>query len=222
MKNHFFESKQLDSKKKSREKYYDIEKWSQENLHGKLESIQLKFSNIKNSVEQHYEEALKLKESNEIGALDSLNKALLMTDKTVDSIKNTELKLDTELKPTLDLLRERLQNSKENFENSDNLLRNYLDNVASNLSDAMNAVANMNQVVCGELTSDSERCTAKCGGAVCDGKCGSNSSSCPGLADSYNTLKNLKTNFEDLYSKQETNLKKILTKVKLIKILNLI
>lgn len=181
-----------------------------------MESIQTKFSNIKSSVEQHYEEAIKLKESNENGALDSLNKALLMTEKTVDSIKNTELKLDTELKPVLDLLKERLQNSKENFENSDSLLRNYLNSVGSNLSDAMNAVATMNQAVCGELTSDNERCSAKCGGAVCDGKCGSNSSSCPGLADSYNTLKILKNNFEDLYTKQETNLKKILTKVKLI------
>lgn len=182
-------------------------------MQGRLESIQSRFDGIKQSAEEHFEEALKLKESNEVGALDSLNKALLMTDKAMDSIKNTELKLDTELKPILDSLKEKLENSKENFERSDTMLKNYLTSVASNLSDAMNSVAELNQAVCGELTSDGQRCSAKCGGAVCDGKCGSNFSSCPGLADSYNNLKNLKNNFEQLYSKQETSLKKILTKV---------
>ena len=67
--------------------------------------------------------------------------------------------------------------------------------------------------VCGETTTEQAKCSAKCGGTVCDGKCGTNSSSCNGLVDSYWKVINSRKSFDDLYSKQELTFKGILTRV---------
>ncbi len=64
------------------------------------------------------------------------------------------------------------------------------------------------------MTSEKNKCSAKCGGAVCDDKCGTNTSSCSGLVDSYWNLVTTKTVFDDLYTKQEQTFKKILTKLR--------
>lgn len=68
--------------------------------------------------------------------------------------------------------------------------------------------------VCGEETSDENRCSETCGGAGCDGMCGTNKSMCSGLADSYNSVIIIRAHFEELYAKQEGIFKGILTKVR--------
>ena len=67
--------------------------------------------------------------------------------------------------------------------------------------------------MCGEVTSDSAMCDKTCGGAGCEGKCGTNTSSCSGLVDSYNNVLAIKDSFDTLYNQKETIFKRILTKV---------
>ncbi len=67
--------------------------------------------------------------------------------------------------------------------------------------------------VCGESTTEQNKCSSRCGGTVCDGKCGTNSSSCSGLVDSYWKVINTRKSFDELYSKQELTFKGILTRV---------
>ncbi|CAF0857038.1 unnamed protein product [Brachionus calyciflorus] len=207
-------NKQLELKKKSREKYYDIEKWSEDNLQTHLDSSRSKYFEVQKSTEDHFQQVMNLKESNEIGAEDSINKASIKSQEAANLMINLDKSLDNDLKPALDSLRQKIENSKENFEKSDSLLKDYLESVENNLTDALSGVFGLNQAVCGELTSEVNKCSTKCGGALCDGKCGTNTSSCSGLSDSYNALVNLRHNFDDLYAKQETSLKKILTKLR--------
>ena len=63
------------------------------------------------------------------------------------------------------------------------------------------------------MTSEELKCSSKCGGTVCDGKCGTNSSDCSGMVDSYWKVLNTRKNFEELYGKQELIFKGILTKL---------
>ena len=49
---------------------------------------------------------------------------------------------------------------------------------------------------------------------VCNGQCGTNSSSCGGLQDAYWKAVQIRQQFDSLYSKQEAILKNLLTKVK--------
>ncbi len=63
------------------------------------------------------------------------------------------------------------------------------------------------------MTSEKQRCSAKCGGAGCDGKCGTNSSSCSGLVDTYWNVIEIRKKFDEMYNKQELIFKRILTKV---------
>ena len=63
------------------------------------------------------------------------------------------------------------------------------------------------------MTSEEQKCSAKCGGPLCDNKCGTNTNSCSGLMDSYYNLLAVKKTFDETYNKQELIFKKILTKV---------
>ncbi len=63
------------------------------------------------------------------------------------------------------------------------------------------------------MPSETVKCSPKCGGSTCDGKCGTNTSECTGLVDVYNNVLNARQKFEDLYNKQEQIFKRILTKV---------
>lgn len=128
-------------------------------------------------------------------------------------MESVESKLDSELKPVLNTLKQKLDLSKENFEQSDKILKDYFNSVMQNLTDSMNGVFNLNEAVCGDATTDDQRCSAKCGGSQCDGKCGTNTTMCSGLVDSYWQLAQIRDNFDDLYSKQEMIFKRILTKV---------
>ena len=206
--------KQLEQKKKSREKYYDVEKWTQENPQVQLDESRVEYAKVKKAADKLTKEALELKEAHESGAIDSINRAHRVSDEAAQALSAVEAKLNAELQPALRVLQQRIDASRDNFDRSDQLLKEYLKGVMANLTSSMQSVHGLNEAVCGELTNEKQMCPTKCGGAVCDGKCGTNSSICGGLVDSFWNLVNTKNVFEELYSKQETTFKKILTKLR--------
>lgn len=205
----------MDSKKKSSEKYYDIEKWNLENPETLLKSEREKYLKVKKDTEDLTQQAMDLKESHENGAIDSINRASKMSNEASTLMDSVEAKVNSELKPLINSLKQKLELSKESFEKSDKQLEEFFDGIHKNLSNSLNGIFNLNQAVCGEITSEKEKCSQQCGGALCDGKCGTNTSSCTGLADSYHNLLNIRNKFDELYANHEMTFKKILTKVNL-------
>lgn len=202
------------SKKEARKKYFDVENWDIGNRTQQLDDVKQTYTEVKKKTDDLTQRAMDLKESHESGAIDSINRASKVSEEASVLIDSVESKLNAELKPVLSALKQKLDSSKESFDKSDKELKDYYKSVMTNLTNAMNDVSFLNEAVCGEQTSDSNRCSAKCGGVVCDGKCGTNSSSCSGLADSYYKVINARQNFEELYNKQEQVFKRILTKLR--------
>jgi ABC-type transporter Mla subunit MlaD len=206
----------LDRKRTSRDKFYDVEKWTQSNPEKLLAEARDNYAQLKNEASQLTDRAMRLKESHESGAIDSINRAYKNSEDAANALIVAENRAMSELRPAVAALEQRLQASQADFEKSDKLLSAYLDGVAGNLSASMQGVFGLNQAVCGgELTNERNKCSAKCGGAVvCGGQCGTNTSSCSGLVDSYWNLVNTRAVFDELYAKQEQTFKKILTKLR--------
>lgn len=203
----------MESKKKSREKFYDIEKWTQDNPETKLNTMKEKFSGITLETDELTKTAMDLKESHEQGAIDSINKANKISHEASQLLDTVDSKLNTEFKPILDKLQQKLDSSKDKLEKSDAELDEYFESILANLTMSSSGIFGLNQAVCGDVTSETQKCSDKCGGALCDGKCGSNSSSCSSLMDSFNSLVNSRKKFEDLFGAHELVFKRILTKV---------
>lgn len=207
-------SKQIEAKKKSREKYYDIEKWSQENPQNQLDEARNSFKKISENTETLTQEAMDLKESHEMGAIDSINRASRQSSEAQYQLDAVNGRLNGELQPVLNRLKQKLEVTKEKLQKSDNMLKEYFGNILGNLSVTENSIYGLNQAVCGGQTNENQKCDSQCGGALCEGKCGSNSSSCGGMMDSYLNLLRVRKDFEDLYGSQEQIFKRILTKVR--------
>ena len=85
-----------------------------------------------------------LKESFKTGAIDSINKAASVSDEASLLIESLESKIDAELKPILKALEQKIETSKENFELTDNALKNYYSSVMTNLTKAMSDISFLN------------------------------------------------------------------------------
>ncbi len=199
-----------------RSRFYDSEKYTKpDGPQAELNNLSVRYYDLKEKTDNLTRQATDLKESHQSGAIDSIKKASRLSDDASRSLESTNLKVESELKPAIELLEFKISMSKENFDKSDKLLKEYLNGVLQNLTDSMQGIHGLNEAVCGELTSESQQCSAKCGGAaVCNGKCGTNSSSCSGLVDSYWNLVNTKNTYDELYKKHELNFKQILTKLR--------
>lgn len=158
---------------------------------------------------------MNLKESHELGAIDSINQASRQSSDAQYQLDTAATRLDSEFKPILDKLKQKLEMSKEKLRKSDELLSKHFNTIVGNVSLTESSIFDLNRAVCGGRTSASEKCDAVCGGALCgEGKCGSNSSSCGSLMDSYLNLVNARKSFDELYGAQELIFKRILTKVR--------
>ncbi len=56
-------------------------------------------------------------------------------------------KIEDELKPLTNVLKQKIDDSKENFENSDKQLREYFEIIKSNLTDTFNSISSLNGAV---------------------------------------------------------------------------
>lgn len=202
--------KQLESKKESRNNYFHIENWDIKQQSEQLNDVKDKYAKVKQETESLTQQAISLKESFKTGAMDSINKAAVLSDEASLIYNSLGSKIDADLKPILSALQQKIEASKENFKLSDQALKNYYSSIETNLTKAMNDIAFLDGEICGIQNQDS-KCDEKCGGTVCGGKCGSNSSECNGLVDSYWKVINTRKSFDDLYSKQEMTFKAILT-----------
>jgi cell division septum initiation protein DivIVA len=139
----------LAPKKESRNNYFHIEHWNIANQSQQLDSVKDSYSKVKQETENLTQQAMNLKESFKTGAIDSINKAATVSDEASLLLESLESKIDTELKPILKALEQKIESSKENFELSDNALKNYYSSVMSNLTKAMSDISFLN----GEVSS---------------------------------------------------------------------
>lgn len=157
---------------------------------------------------------MELRESHQVGAIESIQKAAHVSDDASLLVDSVIKRIPSEFKPLFDALQQKINDSRETFENSNKRLDEYFQLIEANLSVVFESVSSLNGAVCGAKTSLEEKCSPVCGGAGCDGKCGTNSSLCSGLLDTYNNLLSVKQNFDEVFSKQELTFKRILTKLK--------
>ena len=81
------------------------------------------------------------------GAVENIKEASTMSNEASFIISDIGSKVDNELKPLTNVLRQRIDGSKENFENSDKQLREYFEIIKSNLTDTFNSISSLNGAV---------------------------------------------------------------------------
>lgn len=180
----------------------------------KLETAKSNYQQYKIDITELNRQIMELRESQQVGAIESIQKAAHDSDEASKIVESVEIRIEAELKPLVTTLKQKLNESMETFENADKRLNEYFIRIQANLSSVFESVSSLNGAVCGAETSMEEKCSAICGGAGCDGKCGTNTSSCSGLQDTYYNLLAVKKTFDEIYGKQELTFKRILTKLK--------
>jgi hypothetical protein len=90
---------------------------------------------------------MRLKESHENGAIDNINKAFKTSEEAAYLLNSVDGRFASELKPAVTALQSHIDSSREVFERSDQILREYLSGVMSNLSKSMDGVFDLNQAV---------------------------------------------------------------------------
>jgi hypothetical protein len=93
------------------------------------------------------EEAMDLKESHELGAIDSIKKADAISKEAVRQVGSVETKLNTELKPILNNLKMKIEESSKSFEKSDQLIQEFYAKINGPLENTMKGVFGLNQAV---------------------------------------------------------------------------
>lgn len=137
----------MDGKKKSREKYYDIEKWTQENPQNHLDDSRASFKAIQEETESLTQQAMDLKESHETGAIDSINKASRQSSEAQYQLDSVDSKLNSEFRPILNKLKQKIDVSKEKLQKTDDLLKTYFGNIMNNLTVSENGIFGLNEAV---------------------------------------------------------------------------
>ncbi len=183
------------------------------NKYKSLNELKDSHQSAKDETDDLTDQAMNLKESHINGAIDSIDKAGHLSDEAAGVVFSAESKLTAELKPILESLKNKIKSSESYFAESELNLKDYYKYIFNNLTESMDGVFGLNKAVCGELTSETVKCNSKCGGSLCEGKCGTNTSQCNGLVDAYNSVLIAREKFEELYNKQEQIFKRILTKV---------
>jgi hypothetical protein len=137
----------LAAKKEARKKFYDIEKWSENNPQKQLDEAKQKYEKHKEQTEILHNQAMELKESHESGAIDSINKALKVSEDASFSITIAENKLNSQLKDLIGSLKNRLEAYKKNSDSSDANLATYYNSILQNMSTALNGVYDLGSTV---------------------------------------------------------------------------
>ncbi len=205
----------LEFKKAKKAEYAQISVWVKENseIRDDLTMSMSNCSSLSEKIDSLREKTVGLAESSKQGAIDSIQRAATMSDSASVTLEAANKLVASDLKTLGKLLSQRINAYNEEFEGKNKILNEYYGILAQNLTDALGGVAGMNLVVCGEATNEVDVCGPVCGGAGCEGKCGTNVSACGGVMDAYWKVVNARKEFDDLYKKQESGFKKILTKL---------
>lgn len=116
-----------------------------------------------------------------------------------------------ELKPLRENLQHRIEDYNSNYAAKFDELHTYSNNLIKNLTGVLSGVFDVNNAVCGAEVNEAESCDPVCGGSGCKGQCGTNSSQCEGLMDTYWKIVEVRKTFLDLYKMKENEFKDILT-----------
>lgn len=205
----------LEFKKAKKAEYLQIEEWAKENekIRSELANSNSNYTDLKVKLNKLRDRTIDLIESNTEGATNSITKAGSISDTASLTLQMASESFDRDLKPLIDQLQQKLDDHKEQFNNKKNELSDYYTNLSQNLTNALGGVSDLNLAVCGGITSNAEKCSPICGGSDCNGQCGTNISQCNGLVDAYWKVVTARQNFLELYNKQESAFKRILTKL---------
>jgi hypothetical protein len=91
---------------------------------------------------------MNLKESHINGAIDSIEKAGHLSDEAEKIVFSSENSLNVEFKPILENLKNKIKSSETQFAETEANLKDYYNNIISNLTDSMSGVFNLNKAVC--------------------------------------------------------------------------
>jgi len=138
---------QITAKKESTKKYYEFENWNVIKKTELLDEIKRNLSAINEQTQELREEAMDLKESHELGAIDSIKKADAISKEAAKEVESVESKLNTELKPILNNLKMKIDESSMSFEKSDKVIQEFYDSINGPLGNAMKSVFGLNQAV---------------------------------------------------------------------------
>ncbi len=151
--------------------------------------------------------------------IDSSNRGTKWSiEKSIEKSKNQskkfniiEAKAENELKPSAQQMLNEIEIAKTHLDKYEKEKKEVIQNTLNQISNSFKSVSSLNAAVCGAETSEAKLCDSKCGGAGCK-HCGSNNSSCLGLADAHYNLVSIKNRFEELYTNIEVSLKQTLMK----------
>ena len=134
-----------------------------------------------------------------------------MSDSATLSLDRSEREIQSELKPLREDLQQKIDNFNSKYAEKYEELHTYSNDLMKNLTDVLSGVFGVNKAVCGAEISAAEPCDLTCGGSGCKGQCGTNSSQCEGLMDTYWKIVDVRKQFLDLYKTKENEFKDILT-----------
>jgi ABC-type transporter Mla subunit MlaD len=205
----------LEFKKAKKLEYAQIEEWVKENEESKthLANSHSNYTTLKESLDSLRQRTIELIESNKEGATNSIQRAGITSDQASDTLERATETYDSELKPLVEKLQEKLDGYKQNFEQKKTQLGEYYAHLSQNLTSALGGVSGLNLAVCGGVTNENTKCSAECGGSDCGGKCGTKLGKCNGLVDSYWKVVEARDQFLKSYDEQEVAFKRILTKL---------
>jgi len=205
----------LEFKKAKRAEYAQISEWASENADIR-EDLTMSMSNctsLSERIGELREKTLELSESSRQGAVASAQNSAAVSNAASANFEIADKLAKGEMALLGEQLEERIKAYKEQFEARNKRLNEYYVSVSVNLTDALGGVAGVNLAVCGAVTNEVDVCAGVCGGAGCEGKCGSNGSECGGLMEAYRGAVAARREFAELYEKQEAEFKRVLTKV---------
>lgn len=205
----------LEFKKAKKAEYAQIQEWVNQNeeIRSDLANSNSNYTSLKDNLDTLRQRTIELIESNKDGATNSIEKAASTSDQASNTLEQASAVYESELKPLIQRLQEKLDGYKENFEEKKSQLGDYYAHLSQNLTSALGSVSGLNLAVCGGLTNEETKCSEQCGGSDCEGKCGTKLGQCNGLVDTYWKVVEAREEFLKLYDEQENAFKRILTKL---------
>lgn len=205
----------LEFKKAKKAEYAQIQDWVNENeeIRNDLINSNSNYTTLKENLDTLRQRTIELIESNKEGATNSIEKAGSMSDQASNTMEQASSVYESELKPLIKRLEEKLNGYQENFEEKKSQLGDYYTHLSQNLTSALGGVSGLNLAVCGAVTNEESKCSEQCGGSDCEGKCGTKLGECNGLVDTYWKVVAAREDFLKLYDEQENAFKRILSKL---------
>lgn len=189
---------------------YNSEGWSDP---GKLlRQVKEEFASSKKDADTLRKKIDSLFDSTSSGSKWNIEQSIEKSNNASKKLLMIENKFEKELKPKGIEMTSAVEVAEKYLKKYEDDKKEAIELTLSQLNSAFKSVSSLNAAVCGAETSEEKLCDSKCGGAGCK-HCGSNVSTCSGLADSHYDFVTSKQKFDDRYNKIESSLKETLIKV---------